>query len=580
MNQIFLRYNESIAQSGVLQLNPGLAGEIKRMNEDVANCVKTANERILDSDEEEVTAEPAQELRTEVAQVAATKTSPPHISAPREEVVPWDYAISAQAPGRSRVDDINPQPGSYLSHISSSSYDLPEPNNHDLVRRYRYTVGEVIDQSRSMRDSHQSRVTEERTHEQQQQNNQASLPFGLLDLPSREQSPFVPPYIFPINVPAMGAELPPPAKAHQSYPLLSEATPMPTMSYSYEEVTFARRLTRATLEAGILLLSSPHIHPGILQHIFKLSLPYLTPEQICNRFKAQLSRGATEDLDWYATPFIHLGGAGTHYPRRDVYGKTIPMKNTWTIRSFGPLERHMIRLESVGDGKTQDLQGIDLAGFEGEWFDAHDVQGYLEEQWHCRIDARSSFAECLVDDDSAPLWGRETTERGRETRSPSLSRGSTASNSDVCTPPALPTFSPFQPSFGLPISLDSGPMSNSFLTPPKPNLHEVSFDQTLGLDLAPGFDMGFAGRSGYGMLGLDMMGEAEQLSTPKQKPKKAAWVDVQKLIDSKSGLGRIGDWPLLTVNAALMKGAVCLGRAPGFRRKDADIAFRDSIIYV
>ena len=141
------------------------------MNEDVANCVKTANERILDSDEEEVTAEPAQELRTEVAQVAATKTSPPHISAPREEVVPWDYAISAQAPGRSRVDDINPQPGSYLSHISSSSYDLPEPNNHDLVRRYRYTVGEVIDQSRSMRDSHQSRVTEERTHEQQQQNN-------------------------------------------------------------------------------------------------------------------------------------------------------------------------------------------------------------------------------------------------------------------------------------------------------------------------------------------------------------------------------------------------------------------------
>jgi hypothetical protein len=29
-----------------------------------------------------------------------------------------------------------------------------------------------------------------------------------------------------------------------------------------------------------------------------------------------------------------------------------------------------------------------------------------------------------------------------------------------------------------------------------------------------------------------------------------------------------------------MKGAVCLGRAPGFRRKDIDVAFRDAIIYV
>jgi hypothetical protein len=578
MNKTFLRYNESIAQSGVLQLKPGLAGEIRKMNEDVANCVKTANERILDSDEEEVAAtEPAHVLRNDMAEVGATETSPSQMSASREEGVPWGYAISPQAPERSRLDDITPQPGSYLSHISSSSYDLPEPNDHDsLVRRYRYTVGEVLDQSRSMRESHQSRVTEEKVHEhqqQQQQNNQASLPFGLLDLPSREQSPFVPPYIFPINIPAMGAELPPPAKTHQSYPLLTDATPMPTLSYSYEEVTFARRLTRATLEAGIMLLTSPHIPPAVLQHIFKLSLPYLTPEQICNRFKAQLSRGVTEDLDWYATPFIHLGGAGTHYPRRDAHGKPTPPKNTWTIRSVGPLERHMIRLESVGDGQTQDLQGINLAGMEGEWFDAHDVQGYLEEHWHCRIDARSSFAECLVDDDSALLWGRET-------RSPSLSHGSTASNSDVCTPPAPPTFNPFQPSFGLPISLDSGPMSNSFPTPPKPSLPEVSFDQTLGLDLAPGFDMGFAGRSGYGMLGLDMMGGTEQLPMVKQKAKKAAWVDVQKLIDSKSGLVHIDNRPLLTVNAALMKRAVCLGRAPGFRRKDIDVAFRDAIIYV
>lgn len=231
------------------------------------------------------------------------------------------------------------------------------------------------------------------------------------------------------------------------------------------------------------------------------------------------------------------------------------MKNTWTIRSVGPLERHMIRLESVIDGQTQDLQGIDMSGLQGEWFDAHDVQGYLEEHWHCKIDARSSFAECLIDDDSAPLWERET-------RSPSLSRGSTASNSDVSTPPALPPYNPYQSSFGLPMSLDGGPLSNCFPTPTKHSLPEVSFDQTLGLDLAPGFDMGFAGRSGHGMLGSNLMGEAEQVPPLKQTTKKAAWVDVQKLMD------------------ILMKGAVCLGRAPGFRRKDVDKAFRGAIICV
>lgn len=546
MNKTFLRYNESIVQSGLLQLNPGLATDVKQMTETFTNCVKSSNERTLDSDEEEFGGEEAsaQKPQNDAESTSITHARPP-ITPPKIEH-PWNYAATSQAPEQTRPEAVGKQPESYLAHISSSSYSLPEPDNESsLVRRLQFTVGDVLDHSRSTGTQHQSRAVNGRSQLQQQQQHQHQqqrqpLPFGLVDLHSREQSPFVPPYIFPVNIPAMGAELPP-APRHlsekSSYPSaasLITKTLSPNYTYSYEEVTFARRLLRATLEAGFLLLCSSDVRPEILDYVFKLSLPYLTLEEIRSRFKIILSRGITEDLDWYATPFLHLGGAGTHYQRRDAQGIPIPMKNTWTVRQIGPLDQRMIRVQSVADGRTQDLEGIDLGGFEGEWFDSYDVQGYLEEQWHCRVDPRSSFAECLIDDENASLSDTET-------EPPSLSRGSTAASSDNATPPApVPqTFNAFEPPYGLDMSFGNASTSNFLSVPPKQSLLDLSFDQTLGLDLAPGFDMGFAESSGYNTLGLNTMNETEQLPVVKQRPKKVAWVDVQKLIDSKSGVTRI-----------------------------------------
>lgn len=508
------------------------------MNENFAKCVKTANERTLDSDEEDLTtaAPPLQKSPNVSVSEAITRDPSPRTTVPPEASQPWGYTISSQQTQPARVETVS-QPESYFTHISSSSYELPgDADESRLVRRYQHTMGEVMEQSRSMS---QSRRPEDQSHlqqqqqqrrqqqQQQEQQKQTQLPFGLLDLPSREQSPFMPPYIFPVGIPALGAELPPPGKAPYPY-----STPLPTTSlspastYSYQESTFARRLTRTTLEAAVLLLSSPHIHPAILQYIFKLSLPYLTLEDIKTKFKSIISRGVVEDLDWYATPFLHLGGAGTHYRRRDADGRLIPLKNTWTIRQIGPLDRRLIRLESVDDGKIHDLQGVDLTGFEGEWFDAYDVQGYLEEQYYCRLDARSSFAECLIEDE-------DVTFSGTDAISPSLSRGSTTSISDASTPPAPQTFRAPQPAYGLQIPTNNATVPNFFPNLPKQDRLEISFDQTLGLDLAPGYDMGFAGTSAYSTLGLNMNGQTEQQPVIKQKTKKLAWVDVEKMIDSK-----------------------------------------------
>jgi hypothetical protein len=136
-----------------------------------------------------------------------------------------------------------------------------------------------------------------------------------------------------------------------------------------------------------------------MEHIFKLSLSYLSLEQLRARFKAMLARSVNDDLDFWETPFIHLGGAGTHYPRKDANGNVMTLKNCWSIRQIGPLEKRMVRMEKVSDGTLKFLPDMDLTAYEGEWFDAHDVQGYLEDKWACRMDPKSSFAQCLIDDD-------------------------------------------------------------------------------------------------------------------------------------------------------------------------------------
>ncbi|KAF9691902.1 hypothetical protein EKO04_009871 [Ascochyta lentis] len=562
MNKAFLRFNDLAVQSGLLLMNHELAAELERTNETFSNCSKTASEQILVSDEEDLNETgTTRRAQDPAAPIAAPSVQSSQAIEPQVKEQSWGYAATKHITERPRLRVDARQPQTYFSHISSSSYNLPEPSNNPQLLPRQFTVGEVQDQPSSANRSYQSHLTNEQSQAQQQQQQQEQpLPFGLVDIPSREQSPFVPPYIFPVDIPAMGAELPPAPRhslktttSRPSISTLSTRTLPPAFTYSFDEVTFARRLTRATIEAGFLLLSTSGGPPAAISAKFKLSLPYLTLDEVRDRFKIVLSRGVDEDLDWYSTPFLHLGGAGTHYQRRDAYGKVIPLRNAWTVRQIGPLDKRMIRMENVADGQIQDFEGIDLEGFEGEWFDPHDVQGYLEEQWHCRIDPKSSFAECLIDS--------ETIFPDDETGSPSMSHGSTASSTDFSVSPSVPhAFNASQPSHGLDTLFNNASVPHFLAAPNKQSLPDLSFDQTLGLDLAPSFDMGFAGSSGHGTLGLSVMGETERLAFVRQKPKKLAWVDVSKLIDS------------------IIKQAVCIGRSPGFRRKDIDTAFREALI--
>lgn len=444
----------------------------------------------------------------------------------------------------SNAHSIQPQiqPDNYFQNIHGA---FGQTQAASLIPRRQFTMGEVWDQSKNAASNYEPQATP----------MPGSLPFGLLDILNQQQDsyPASNPQIFSLNIPT--PEITPPETRLPTPPLqlpsLTNKTLAPIFTYSHDETTFARRLNRAALEAGFHLLSTANIRPARLNFVFKLSLPYLNLEQLRARFRMMLSRSINEDLDFWETPFIHLGGAGTHYPRKDAHGNIVPKKNNWTVRQIGPVDKRMVRVENVADGRSEYLSNIDLTGFEGEWFDAYDVQGYLEERWNCRLDPKSSFAECLVDDDEEDEHGFDMAGRrssGEGDSPPSLTHSSTNSSTASAghggelsrdpswkctnatmagsnTPPTTSYPMP-EPPFGLDMS---------FAAPAFPsNPIDLSFDQTLGLDLAPGYDYGFPSNNNFNVnmnLGMDLMGEVEDL--PRQKKKKVAWVEVNILIDGE-----------------------------------------------
>ncbi|KAH7394454.1 hypothetical protein BKA66DRAFT_509725 [Pyrenochaeta sp. MPI-SDFR-AT-0127] len=563
MNTTFLRLNESALKSGLLQLNPALAQEFKRVTQTFTSLAQTASEGQYDVDEEQgENREPTVDFPVSIPKV-------PNISEEAQDVG-WGYSVSNPTGRADMAPRPEAQPDDYFSQPSSAFGE--RGSTASLVRRRQFTVGDIIDQSRSQTSS---------DHQSTQQDRSIPLPFGLLDILSSTQAPFTPPnpHIFSVNIPT--PEITPPTTRLPTPPLslpniLSTKNLPSVTTYSFDETTFARRLTRAAIETGFQILSTANIRPSALSYVFKLSLPYFTVDELCDRFKAQLSRNIDQDLDWWAAPFIHLGGAGTHYPRRDASGRIIPIKNSWTVRQIGPLEKKMARIENVEDGRTEDLGNVDLSGFEGEWFDAHDVQGYLEEQYVCRIDPRSSFSECLVEEEGKDTatttnllpqddpYARRASDESSD--SPSLTHSSnTANSSSSSITPPTHTFDIPDAPFGLDMSFSNAQSSTYPTVFPKHVNYDISFDQTLGLDLAPTFDYGFAGTSGFSMgdVGLDLglTEEAEEsLPVVRQKRRKIAWLDVNRLTDE------------------LIKHAVCLGRAPGFRRKDVDMAVQKALI--
>lgn len=563
MNTAFLDFNDSTLKSGLADVNPRLAHDLKHVTETfvtLANTAATEESYEVDDESGEATQDPEAVSQHPISldrnQQETQQTTSSQFPIPQYTDVGWGYSATLTCIPTTGV-------------TSPSHYDGPSLNSIPSTSRPPHEVTESSGLVRSA-------------------TARGTLPFGLVDMVPKQTRDLSNPHRFSAQIVTPGVT--PPTTRLSTPPLfpslssLSTRSLDPTWTYSHEETDFARRLNRAALEGGFHVLSSGNINPRLLSHVFKLSLAYMNVDELRDRFRMLLRHGTDESLDCWGAPLHHFGGAGTHFPRKNADGSIIPMPSSWNVKRIGPLPSEHMPAEDVSNAKgSQDLH-IDITGYEGEWFDPYDVQGYLEQEKGCHINPRDSFAEVEVEVDEAT----NMTELGSFVHMNSanwdvLSGLLTDTTSDQSTP--VPNLAPVFPP-GETFGLNNMDITNfSGLDHFNENQASDMFNPQLDPQTSSGFEntanaaMPDFNTSSFGYIpnpGLDMLGTNAELPGVKQKRKQTAWVDVSKLIDGKFAVCVL--LPRTDVASELLQRSICLGRAPGFRRKDVDIAFQASLI--
>ncbi|KAF7959193.1 hypothetical protein EAE96_002708 [Botrytis aclada] len=150
------------------------------------------------------------------------------------------------------------------------------------------------------------------------------------------------------------------------------AVPLPS-THSYFELSFARRVQRATAEQGYKLLTMPNPPKQRFEKVFGYCLKYETKEECIARFQRILNTSSKESLQEWRYPLVHLGGSGTYYPNQGPDTDNELMPKFRTGFSMGPFPTAFTPLlENI----SSDMK-CTLPGFEGDFFDANDVEGYL-----------------------------------------------------------------------------------------------------------------------------------------------------------------------------------------------------------
>ncbi|KAJ5747649.1 uncharacterized protein N7511_009345 [Penicillium nucicola] len=187
--------------------------------------------------------------------------------------------------------------------------------------------------------------------------------------------------------------------ARSPSPLINRILPNTTIyTYSHQESNLSRRLHRFCLEHIYRWLTDARTEPALLGRVFGLVPCIQDMPGIRRSFRRALHSEIGSTLEFTKLPFYTLGGAGTHFPRKDRDGMPISPDNS---RRPGKILRRMVRILERGGIQDWDedwsgdrepgitgpgqrpldmdrderIRSLDL---DGEWFDCHDIQGYLE----------------------------------------------------------------------------------------------------------------------------------------------------------------------------------------------------------
>ncbi|TLD30769.1 hypothetical protein PspLS_01778 [Pyricularia sp. CBS 133598] len=158
--------------------------------------------------------------------------------------------------------------------------------------------------------------------------------------------------------------------------------PSPPRTYSPAENTFGRRLQRFALECGLRLISMPNPPPLPLVRVFGFCLPFESPDMIHDRLQLSLQRHDNESLNFWEYPFYNLGGSGTHF--QPMPGALVGNQGTVDLmrNSVGggfPIGPPTMTIAESRE-KVDRKQRIMVPGFEGDFYDAEEVEIYLRKK--------------------------------------------------------------------------------------------------------------------------------------------------------------------------------------------------------
>lgn len=170
-------------------------------------------------------------------------------------------------------------------------------------------------------------------------------------------------------------------------------------SYSSFERTFARRLHRASCEYAYRLACDPPRAPMLFNSVFRLTLKAAgSIDRVKYSLQSTLSRSTKEPLSNWGVTYIHVGGAGTHYPRPpEEGGLSYQSPNSWAVTTVGP---HKIGGSTIEEALTAEMLLRGVMGMDGSFYDAYDVEGYLAERG-INLDPAATYAQIELPDDGS-----------------------------------------------------------------------------------------------------------------------------------------------------------------------------------
>lgn len=173
-----------------------------------------------------------------------------------------------------------------------------------------------------------------------------------------------------------------------SFPTAYQFSPLYTLpipgSLASAESTFGRRLQRTALERGLQLITMANPPKERFAKVFGFSMLFEPLEKVRDRLRTSLDRTIAESLNNWQAPFWALGGAGQHRIQQDHSQGRVGNQGTADRQRYalaggqfglGPFDT---KTGEVRNKRIDPRMRITLPGFQGDFYDAEEVELYLQ----------------------------------------------------------------------------------------------------------------------------------------------------------------------------------------------------------